>query len=260
MKIYTIQILLLLLVCSCNLKQEGKIESEKTDTLTNQIEMHVASTAYQFPDIELPQNYYIDSITIYDTVSRAKYNAYYLQSNLPEQKKFNQVIVQLVKDQIMIEQKYVDPYNGDSPIDIIYSYELRPTEIYLDSQLISISNIIDTYTEGGNHHNYTRYTFNYNLITNKAIEFNDVFSLQSKNDSTEFIVYAEQHVLNACTDWGWPYKYLDFSFAENGIYINPNLSWACISTRSLLPVDNNNKFIKKEWVKQKRMATKKKRN
>jgi len=146
----------------------------------------------------------------------------------------------------MYEQTYVEPYEGNSTTTIIYSYQLGPTEIYTDSQIISISNIIDTYTEGGNHHNYTRYTFNYNLDANEPIGFNDVFSLKSKNDSTEFIAYAEQYT-NGCAEWGRSYEYLDFSFTENGIYINPNLSWACMSTRSLLPTDAENRFIKKEW-------------
>ena len=252
MKINTVPFFLLLIVYSCNFKQEG----EKKHLFTSQIEIPVASTAYEFSDIELPNSFYLDSIKIYDTISRANYEACYLQSDLPENKRFNQQMLQFVKNQIALEQMYVEPYEENSPIDIVHSYQLRPVEIYSDSQIISISNIIDTYTEGGNHHNYTRYTFNYNLNANKPIGFNDVFSLENKNDSTEFIIYAEQHT-NGCSEWGWPYKYLDFSFVENGIYINPNLSWACVSTRSLLPADNENKFIKKEWVKTKSTINKK---
>lgn len=243
MKNKIIQFLLLLFICSCNFKQEEKIENIEPDSLTNQINIAVESTAYEFPEIKLPDNYYLDTITIYDQRSKANYEAYYPQSTLPEMKRFNQAIFQFVNDQIKYEQEFVDSYEGDTETDIIFSYQLKPVEIYSDSIVISISNIIDTYTEGGNHHNYTRCTFNYNLLDNEMIEFSDIFNLQSRNDSIEFIAYAEQFA-NDCKEWGWPYEFLDFSFSENGIYINPNLSWACISTRSLLPFKNTNRFLR----------------
>ncbi len=247
-KLNTIQLFLLALACSCNFIEESHSDSRGRDSLSNSTKISFPSTTYEFPNIELPKNFYLDSITIYDTISRASYTAYCLQSNLLENKKFNQEIQQFVKGLITIEQSYIDSYNENSPIDIIHSFLLRPVEIYTDSKIISVSNIIDTYTEGGNHHNYVRSTFNFNLNTNKLIQINDIFSLYNKNDSTEFVRYAEQHT-NDCIEWGWPYKNLDFSFTENGIYINPNLSWACVATRSLLPLDEGNNFIKKEWIK-----------
>lgn len=243
----TIQIFLLLIICSCNSKQEKKIESNEADLAIRPIEIN--STAFEFPDIEIPNNFYLDSISFYDTLSRAKYDAYFLQSNLPEKKIFNQAMQKAIKEQIRIEQTFVEPYTEDSQIEVVYLYQLRPTEIFSFNDIISICNIIDTYTEGGNHHNYTWYSFNYDFYINKTIEINDVFNLKSKIDSTEFIDFAEQYILNdGCTEWGWPYEYLDFSLTENGIYINPNLSWACIHTRSLLPVDADNKFINENWV------------
>ncbi|MBK8805694.1 MAG: hypothetical protein IPO21_03190 [Bacteroidales bacterium] len=250
----TIQIFIMLLVFSSSCKPIKEVGSYKTDSAINHIGI---STAYKFPPLEIPKGMYLDSIAVYDSLSRAGYIAYYLQSKEIENVGFNQVILQEVKNQIIHEQQFVEPYEEDLPDEIIYSYILRPTEIYSNGQIISISNIIDTYYKGGNHHNYTRHTFNYDLKKHKPIRFNDVFRLQSKTDSAEFITFAEQFTLDGCTDWDLPYEYLDFSFANSGIYINPNLSWACISTRSLLPYETKNKFINKEWIKQNQLPTKK---
>ncbi len=244
MKNTTISISILLLACSCACKQAEQKSSAELSLLNKPIKISTMSTAYEFPDIQLPIHFYLDSIVVYDSTSRANLTAHYLQSAQPEKKKFNQMVLQFIKNQIATELADLDPYSEDSPALIAYSYMLRPVEIYLDSQRISVYNIIDTYSEGGNHHNYTQRSFNYDLRTNKMIKFDDVFDLRSKIDSVEFIRYAEQFA-NGCEEWEWPYKHLDFSFADSGIYINPNLSWACASTRSMLPACAANKYLKK---------------
>lgn len=210
------------------------------------------STAYTFPNIQIPRNFYLDSIIVYDTVSRAKYSACFIQSKQPEMKQFNQIVSQLIKDQILAEQKSVDPYDEDDPVDTAYHYRLKPVDIYSNDQIISIYNIIDTYANGGNHHNYTMHTINYDLSANKRIKFNDVFRLHNRKDSADFIEFSEEYTSNnECSQWSWPDKEVDFSFSDNGIYINPNVSWACVLTRYLLPITTANKFVRKKWARQK---------
>ena len=237
-------LLLLFLFSACNINPKKPIITSKEISPTNvAVENVVPSTEYDFPNVELPQNFYRDSLSRYDSLSRAKYDVYFLQSTLPAFTGFNQAMLQFIEARIKKEQKYLDVPDGNVFDQILHTYQLRPVEIYLDSQIISISNIIDTYTSGANHHNYTRRSFNYDLLTNELIEFDDVFHLQSRSDSTDFVQFAEQHTLNGCSNWGWVYDKLDFSYSKNGIYIYPNLSWACASTCALIPIKGNN-FVK----------------
>lgn len=223
----------ILLLASCTSNEKNRVESETEEEIG---EVHVVSTAYEYPEFELPENFYLDSIYTYDSLTRASYSAYFLQSSLDEMTTFNSLMKLDAWGQITRVQQYVDPYNeafGD--FEVIFSFVLKPVSFFSDKNVVSVRHIIDEYTEGGNHHNHSSYSFNYNLHKKQKVNFNDVFNLRTSTDSTQFFTTAEERVIGGgCTGWGNPSN-LDFSFGEEGIYIDPNLGWACGRTRSLFP-------------------------
>lgn len=235
MKLTAILVITLLLA-SCGSKQEKKTEPEIEDVVE---EVYLNSTAYEYPEFNLPENFYLDSIYTYDSLSRASYSAYYLQSSLKDMTTFNSLMKADAWAQITKVQEFVDPYNeafGD--FEVIFSFGLRPISFFSDDNVISIRHIIDEYTEGAAHHNHTSYSFNYNLNKKQKMHFSDVFNLRTSADSLQFITTAEQRVIDGgCSSgWGSPHD-VDFSFGDEGIYIDPNLGWACSGTRSLFPWD-----------------------
>jgi len=208
------------------------------------------STDYTFDlKIKLPKGFYFDTIVIKDSIRRAEYELYCLQSSLPGMVKFNRAIRKELVKNVKKDMQYVDPYNGDEVIDPIYNYELGPFEFYISDKLLSLCCIIDTYTWGGNHHNYSWYTFNFNLMTNTIIRFKDVFKLKNSKDLATFaeIIKRHQQGDSGCTDWESPIDSVDFSFVKKGICINPELSWACGMQRAFLTPDSLKRFMNNEW-------------
>jgi len=204
-----------------------------------------ASTDYVFDfNIELPEGFFFDTITINDSVYRARYNLYFLQCSLPGMEKFNKAIRQEILSNVDKDKQYLDPCKGDEPIDPIYTYELGPFELFKNNKILSLCCIIDTYTEGGNHHNYSWYTFNYNLKENKVIQFSDLFVLQSKKDSVEFIrlISLNQNEETNYMDIESSFDSVDFSFVKKGLCFNPELSWAVSMQRCFVLPDSLKRF------------------
>lgn len=240
-------VLMFLLVCSCNSTQdESRISNNNiTDSVMSE------STAYVFPDMEIPAGFYSDTLTVYDALSRANYVSYFFVSSKPEMKEFNKAITAAMERQINYEKSFVEPYYGDSPSDPIYTYDLGPVKFYSDERLISITHVADTYTEGGNHHNYSWFTFNFDLKKNRVICFSDVFILKNHKDSVDFVEFVIRNEVEDCMDWSLPFDSVDFSFTDSGIFINPELSWACAQNRSFIPDDSLDKNFISKWVKNK---------
>jgi hypothetical protein len=245
MKRFYCNIFVLLAVGSCISKQENS--SNHDSTLSKSIAP--PSTAYKFPELKIPDTFHFDTISIYDSILRSRYDAHYLQSSLPQMKIFNRAIRNAMKARIQLEQSYADTDNGNVLGDPVFTYDLKPIEFYSDGHIISITHIADTYAEGANHHNYAWFTFNFDLKKNERIRFQDVFNLQDQQDSVAFIESVYQHKIEDCMDWNMPFDSVDFSFTTNAIYINPELSWACALNRSLLPMDSLRKYIKGRWMK-----------
>ncbi|MEM7181001.1 MAG: hypothetical protein AAF518_08815, partial [Spirochaetota bacterium] len=225
-------IIILLFGYSCKSKQTDEVKEPPP----------IVSTEYRYPSLSLPAKYHLSSIAVEDI--SASYTGYYLQSNLMDKKKFNEMSLQFVIKQIKKEQSFIGFEEGTSE----HSYTIRPTEVYTNGKIISVSNIIDTYTAGGNHHNYVRCSFNYDFMNNRIIELKDVFEIRNNKDMVKFINYVEKHT-TGCSGWGESDKTLDFSFEKGGININPDLSWACTSTRAWIPINPKTKFIKIRWLK-----------
>lgn len=242
---------LALLIClfySCSFLQNKRIKALKSDFVNQNLTF---STAYNFPELKIPKDFYFDSISIYDSVSRAEYDSYFIQSSVPNMKEFNQIIAKAVNERIKFEQLYVDSYVGDAPGYPIFTYIMRPIEFYSDDDKISITHVIDTYSEGGNHDNYSWFTLNYDLKNDKLIHFKDVFDLPASKDSADFVEFVVRNKIAFCMDWTMPFDSVDFSFTSNGIYINPELSWACGQNRSLLPADSLYIYVKHKLIKNK---------
>ena len=242
---------LTLLIClfySCSFLHNKRIKPLNSDFVNQNLTF---STAYNFPELKIPKNFYFDSISIYDSVSRAEYDSYFIQSSAPNMKEFNQTIAKAVNERIKFEQLYVDPYVGNDPGYPIFTYIMRPIEFYSNDDKNSITHVIDTYSEGGNRDNYSWFTLNYDLKNDKLIHFKDVFDLPDRQDSSDFVEFVVRHKIAFCMDWTMPFDSVDFSFTANGIYINPELSWACCQNRSLLPADSLYKCVRRRWIKNK---------
>ena len=252
-------------LASCNMKHQDSAKEEKkantadsnltyTDIGTGRIfkptKAGSASTDYTFDlKMSLPKGFYFDTITINDSERRADYELYCLQCSNPEMVRFNKAIRKELLANVKKDMLYVDPYTGNESVDPIYSYELGPFELFINEKLLSLCCIIDTYSWGGNHHNYSWYTFNYNLKTNKIIRFKDVFKLKSSKDFTDFVELTkrQQKEGNSFLDWKTTNDSVDFSFVKKGICINPELSWACGMQRAFITPDSLRKFMNKEW-------------
>lgn len=248
--IFIFTIIILTGIYSCNQSKTNDTSDFERNSKTT-LGLDLESTDYEFDfDLKLPPEYYFDTLTVYDSVSQAHYTSYCLQSSLLKMNKFNEAIIKTLKKRVKYEQLYIDPYPGNGNTDPVFTYELGLFEFFANNQIISLCHIVDCYTEGANHHNYSWFTFNYNLELNKIISFKDVFNLPSKEDSISFLAFTKRHqTKESCMDLELPFESVDFSFNDKGIYINPELSWACSMNCSLLPVAGLEKFTTKNWMK-----------
>lgn len=247
MKIIGLFLFVILLTDSCVLQRRKNKDYNSIITTPE-------STAYQFPELEVPAIFYLDSMLIYDTISDASYQAHFPQSSLPLLKVFNVKIIDAMKTRIQWEQSYIEPCDGKSFLECGYTFDLKPIAFYFDERLISITNVVDTYGAGGNHHNYAWFTFNFDTRSNERIRFQDVFNLPSREDSVAFVVSvrANNHYDFDCLDgWSMPFDSVDFSFDGKGIYVNPELSWFCRNNRSLLSMDSLRRYLKSRWMESK---------
>lgn len=245
MKTFRKILIFVTLLYSCSSEQNVKIEPETLKAEEPITEIQLNSTAYHYPELVLPESYYLDTLSILDSISRGSYTSFFVQSTSKGSESFNELMKIDVMDHIKYVQGFVDPYSGDSQFETLFSYLLKPISFYKDDEVISITHIIDEYSEGGNHHNYGWHSFNYDLNKKHEIKFNDVFSVRSTADTLGFISLAEEHVLdNGCIGWG-NIQWIDFSFGKDGIYLNPDLSWACGQVRSLFPYNLKSKYMRK---------------
>lgn len=207
----------------------------------------VASTDYIFDlkKVKLPLTFRFDSIQTTDSARRAEYCVYTIKGWAPRYRKFNEMLYRKLTIQIIREQILLETTNSKEPYYTKYWYELGPFELYANEKLISLCCLIDTYSHGGNHHNYTWCTFNYDLKNESVIEFSDLFSLKGKKDTLAFNEAIQSHLKpGGCYDQQrFP---VDFSFVKNGIVINPELSWACGMPRAFFGYGQMDAFLTKE--------------
>ncbi|HET6991631.1 MAG TPA: hypothetical protein VFJ43_09925 [Bacteroidia bacterium] len=208
------------------------------------------STDYVFNlKMKIPHGFRFDTINVRDSIHKTDYTLYCLQSSLPGMEKFNTTIKRELLLNVKKDMQFTDSFYDSIPVDPVYTYELGPFEFFMNDKLLSLCCIIDTYGFQGNHHNYTWYTFNYDLKKNEIIRFSDVFKINSAKDTSDFaeLVLRNRREENACMDLEVPFDSLDFSFVKKGICINPDLSWACSMQRAFLSPDSLRNFMNKEW-------------
>lgn len=253
MRLNSIPIILALFASSCNFSTNApETNSNSGDDINNSLaDVYSDDTSYDFDrDISLPPTYYFDTLYLHDTATNAHYISYCVQSTQPDMEDFNLAIKTALEEKVLYEKSFVDS-SFNYHIDFQrFDYELALIKFYSNERVLSISYVKDDYTSGAAHHNHSWYTFNFDLKTNQIIRFEDVIILENHDDSIAFITFAEQHVMEGgCHDnWGFAYKYLDFSFGDKGIYFKPYLGWSCGSTRSYLPAFELGYFLKKEWI------------
>ncbi len=237
-------LIMLLLACSCQ-----KEKAVPADIKVAETPVAVASTEYHFPEVALPDHFKMEAIRIYDTISRAEYHCLFPISGKENMKRFNKAIAKAMDGCIQNEKRYVGPYSGDAPLEVIFSYDMRPVAFYIDESIASITFVTDTYTEGGNHHNYSWTTFNYDLEDDKPLLFKDLFDLKAKKDSLAFINIVNSHnEKDWCTQFRLPLDSIDLSITEKGIYFNSD-AWACWPERSLVPNDSCAKYMHAKWIR-----------
>lgn len=239
MKENSFYILLLLLFGACNTGNKGTVDNKVVapDIIVDN------STAYHFPQFKNPPGFYSDTISLYDSLSQANYFSVFLQSTQSELQGFNKSIALAVKKRMEYEQLYVDPFTGNGAVPA-FTYELKPTNFYSDTEVISITHVIDTYAEGGNHHNYTWFTFNYNLKKNTPIYFKDLFYLRNIKDTLAFLdIVNGQPDTTGCNNWVVSLADTDFSFAKDGIIFNTESS-ACGSRHIVISFNSCSKYLK----------------
>jgi hypothetical protein len=207
------------------------------------------STDYVFDfKFQIPGGFYFDTLHLRDSIHKADYKLYCLQSTLPRMKEFNFAIRNELLHNAKEDMQSVNSLYDEIPVDPLFTYELGPFEFFMNDKLLSLCCIIDTYGFQGNHHNYSWYTFNYNLRQNKIIRFSDVFKINSSADSVEFVRLANRRMENVYRDdWNTPYEPVDFSFVKRGVCVNPDLSWACSMQRAFLTTDSLKKFLNQKW-------------
>ncbi len=208
------------------------------------------NTDYHFDfDQSLPEEFHFDTLLIKKANKKAEYRAYYLQSTDPRKKNFNRLMLNTIALNIESDADYVDSNDPEDVMAPLYTYELGPFEFFMNNDVISMCYVVDSYTEGGNHHNYSWYTFNYDIERGNVLRLEDVFVLNTAEDSAALLkdvrVNIEQG--STCGELFEPFEYMDFSFVREGIVMNPYLSWACGMRRSLLAKDQEFQSVKEEW-------------
>jgi hypothetical protein len=199
---------------------------------------------------ESERGYYYDTIHIRDAMHRADFTLYCLQNSNYEMDEFNKAVKKEFMFLVNNEKKHLTKYSEKKTFEPVYTFEIGPFELFRNSSLLSLCCIIDTYSEGGNHHNYSWYTFNYDLENKKVIRFKDVFSLKSRKDSLNFLELVSNHIKtrNVIVNWDTEKHSIDFSILKNGICFNPELSWACGMLRSFVPTESLQPFLTKKWI------------
>ena len=237
--IFPLMFLLIFFACK---KQKNDKEYEEF----NEIESEIPSTAYKYPEIELPKNFRSINLSINDTLTNESYEISCLQSNLLEYEAFNKAIRNALIDYVMPQGIFLDN-TLNSHEDYHYSsLKLHPVEIFINNNIISVTYVEDSYSYGAAHHNHGWFSFNYDIKKKQPIGFENVFKIKTSSDSTDFLSYVAENQYRNCLDWYKPYESMDFSFSKKGIHINPALIWACGLNRSLLPYDNL-KFLNPKW-------------
>lgn len=233
--------LLVLLTYSCdNGTKNQKIDATSDTIVVSEKIVPVDNTSYHFPDISLPMNFYKESIKVVDTCGgESKYYASLYLSSSNKFKEYNQLLFSTINSMISKEIEYFkSEYKPGNP-DILYSFDMNAIDFFANKNVISITYVIDTYTEGAAHHNHSWYTFNYDIKKKKTIRFSDIFNLKTKLDKENFVAFADRNEVDHCSEnWSLHSDSINFAFTHKGIYIYPDLLWECGDYKSLLPKDS----------------------
>lgn len=205
-------------------------------------------TEYKAPfEQELPPDFFLDTLFIRKEEKKADYTALYPRSNDPLKENFNHAMLADILVNIQSDARFVDDQDHKEASETVYWYSMKPFEFYSNERLISICYIVDSYAQGGNHHNYDWYTFNYDLKNDTPIRFHEVFRLYTEGKQA-FSDAVNRNLPDGCkTGTNDDLNNSDFSFVEDGIVINSALSWSCGMQRSLLHKDSAFSFIHPRW-------------
>lgn len=216
----------LIALISCQANKSEVIEMKPTVVAQiPETTAYLNTTAYEFPTVKIPDGYYFDTLNFYDSTKRAFYSSTMIKT--PDSA-VNQKVSSELQKRMHFENEDVSDYVGERSQEVIFTYNLQPVYFYQDSKVMSIAYIIDTYTDGGNHHNYAWYATNIDIDTKKTLGLGDFVQLKSMKDTAEFnALAADLSKKSNCPFDNLNFKRLHFSVGKDTLNLHPGYEWSC---------------------------------
>ncbi len=233
----------LILICSiallgyaCDSKQseansEPKKEKVEVDTTqltepSEELLIESVSTAFQFPAFrDLTDDFFIDTLRQSFLEGQASFHYNYC-AHITDTT-FNDLIVEAIQANIDYEMSFIET---DLTPNTNYSMTCKPVHMYVNDEIISVQQVQDSYTEGGNHHNYDWLSFNYDRQNQSFLDFKDVFTINRMQEKEAFIALLESYNPSSCLGCDISIDFdedMYFVFKEDSVVFMRQPQWAC---------------------------------
>jgi hypothetical protein len=218
-------IIIILFSCSTEKENVSHPVVEKQAEVIPDVE--IETTEYPFKVVEIPFGFYVDTIIWTDTIRCASFQFQHLVQRNKAESKLERYHWKQFKEEFIYEMSYVD--SCDLEFDFpAYDVVIGLKNIYILDKIISVQYVKDSYGEGGNHHNYGYFTLNYNTSIEKPIYMEDILTLKSESDTSEFLkLLKENQVVENCMEIHFFEGRMDFTVQDSGIQFSPYAPWAC---------------------------------
>lgn len=229
---------------SCTSPQE-KSEPPKIgkDSVTA-IEVPSTDMVFSFDQEKIPNGFALDTLFYEDTIKRVSFTVYYFKGMGDSLQDYNTCIQAALMAHF---NRMLTFY--DLPLEEFQTStdEYGPQQVVANKKWINTQFISDSYTDGGNHHNYGWFSLNYNREKKKMVWFSHEFQLRTQKDSLDFRALVGRHLekdrqdLSGCCN-----DSVDFFVRGNDLVFGPYLSWAEGLQTSTLPLDSLVKFLNRK--------------
>jgi hypothetical protein len=233
-----------LVMAACGPTKEKEKEPASKPLEPPPIETVGTDMVFSFETADIPKGFVLDTLVEEDTVKKVFFIMYWFKAMDDSLSDYNQSMTTVFEQEVQRELTYYDvPANEYESSD----NEFGPMRIVVGDRYISTAFIRDSYTNGGNHHNYDHYSLNFDLRTRKLLWFNREFRLKTRKDSLNFRALVGRHLerdpqdLSGCCN-----DTIDFFLAGDTVYFGPYLSWAEGLQTSAIVVDSLKPFLNKK--------------
>jgi hypothetical protein len=222
----------------------GGNDTEKTEKKTKKVNLPVVeSTAYKFTfdPGTLPKGYELDSLMFTDTVKKVNICFQYIENNTEAGAAYTEAIIGAIFAVGNKELSYYEPkpVNSTETSDVKYGV----VDFSVGKNFISIRLVKDSYTEGAAHHNYSWFSFNYNVGEGKMWWNKELFTFKTQKDSLDFIGMIGRNLDDHAVEMSVPFDSVDvFIRNDKEFLFGPSLSWADGMRTAILPLDSVWKF------------------